>query len=327
MTSKMADVTRRAAVLFLALGLAWGIPYLLIKVAVDELPPSTLVLARTSLAALILLPIALARREVVVVLRHWRPMLVYTVVEIVVPWLFLSRAEQHLPSSTTGLLITAVPIVGVLVAKAGGRAERLGVQGWLGLALATAGVAALVGLDLGGSDLPAVAEMGVVVVGYAVGPAILARRLSDVPGLGVVAVSLTTAALIYLPVTLIGPGLPARPPSGEVVAAVVVLSVVCTAVAFLLLFALVAELGPVRSTAFVYLNPVVAIVAGALFLDEKVTVWTLVGFTLALAGSVLITRRSAAEEPVPAVPVELAAPVDRAAPADPDAPVELAKLG
>jgi drug/metabolite transporter (DMT)-like permease len=293
-------VTRRAAFLFIALGLAWGIPYFLIKVAVGELPPSTLVLARTALAALILLPIALARSEVTAVLRHWRPVLAYTVVEIVLPWIFLSRAEQHLPSSTSGLLITAVPIVGVLVAKAGGRAERLGGRGWLGLALATAGVAALVGLDLGGSDLPAVAQMGVVVIGYAVGPAILARWLSDVSGLGVMAVSLTAAALIYVPVVLIGPGWPAQLPSGGVIASVIVLAVVCTAIAFLLLFALVAELGPVRSTAIVYLNPVVAIAAGALFLHEKVTLWTLIGFALALTGSVLITRRTPARTAPPA---------------------------
>jgi drug/metabolite transporter (DMT)-like permease len=239
---------------------------------------------------------------VAVVLRHWRPVLAYTIAEIVFPWLFLSRAEQHLPSSTTGLLITAVPIVGVLVAKAGGRAERLGGRGWLGLGLATAGVAALVGLDLGGSDLPAVGQMAIVVVGYAVGPAILARRLSDVPGLGVVAVSLTAAALIYVPVVLIGPGVPAQLPSGGVIASVIVLAVICTAVAFLLLFALVAELGPVRSTAIVYVNPVVAIAAGAIFLHERVTVWTLVGFTLALTGSVLITRRTSARTEPPVQP-------------------------
>jgi drug/metabolite transporter (DMT)-like permease len=294
-------VNRRAAVLFIALGLAWGIPYLLIKVAVRELPPSTLVLSRTALAALILLPLALARHEVVPVLRRWRPVLAYTVAEIVLPWLFLSRAEQHLPSSTTGLLITAVPIVGVLVARASGRAERLGGRGWLGLALATAGVAALVGLDLSGSDLPAVAEMVVVVVGYAAGPAILARGLSEVSGLGVMAVSLTASALIYVPVVLIGPGLPAQLPSGRVIASVAVLAVVCTAAAFLMLFALVAELGPVRSTAIVYLNPIVAIAAGAVFLHERITVWTLLGFSLALAGSFLITRRTSdpAETPEP----------------------------
>ena len=305
-------VNRRAALLFLALGLAWGIPYLLIKIAVGELPPSTLVLSRTALAALILLPLALARNEVVPVLRRWRPVLAYSVIEIVLPWLFLTRAEQHLPSSTTGLLITAVPIAGVLVARVSGRAETLGVRGWSGLILASAGVAALVGFDLGGSDLSAVAQMLVVVVGYAVGPAILARSLSDVSGLGVMAVSLTVSALIYVPVVLLGPGLPAQLPSGTVVAAVVVLAVICTATAFLLLFALVAEIGPVRSTAIVYLNPVVAIAAGAVFLDERVTVWTLVGFSLALTGSFLITRPA---------PSPVVAPEEASLGADVEAPL------
>src|SRR3954462_11923946 len=104
-------MSRRVAVIFIALGVAWGIPYLLIKVAVAELPPETLVLARTALAAAVLLPVALARGALAPALRRWQPMLAYTVLEICIPWLFLSRAEQVLPSSTTGLLIAGVPVV------------------------------------------------------------------------------------------------------------------------------------------------------------------------------------------------------------------------
>jgi drug/metabolite transporter (DMT)-like permease len=306
-------MTRRAAFLFAALGLAWGIPYLFIKIAGEELPPATLVLARTAVAALILVPIAVARREVVPALRRWRPLLAYTVAEIVLPWLFLARAERTLPSSTTGLLIAAVPLVGIVIAAVSGRAERIGGRGWLGLCLGTAGVAALVGLDIAGSDLSAVAQVSIVVVGYAVGPAVLSRWLSDVPGLGVVAVSIGAAALAYVPVVLLGPGLPSRLPSGGVIASVVVLAVVCTAGAFVLFFALIAELGPVRATTIVYVNPVVAVVAGAVFLRERVTAWTVVGFALVLVGSFLVTRRS----PVSVRPASSAPrPAD---PAGPDA--------
>jgi len=289
-------VSRRAAWMFAALGLAWGIPYLLIKVAVAELPPSALVLSRTGLAAVLMLPLALARGQVGPVLRRWRPVLAYTVAEIMLPWLFINRAEQSLPSSTTGLLIAAVPLVGLLVALASGRAEHLGAPGWAGVVLGTAGVAALVGLDVSGSDLGAVAELGVVVLGYAVGAAILDRWLSDLPGLGVVAVSLTLSALVYAPVVVLSGTWPSAVPSGEVVASVVALAVVCTAAAFLLLFALVRDLGPVRATSVVYLNPVVAVAAGALVLGEPVTLWTVLGFALVLSGSVLVTRR----RPVPA---------------------------
>nr|WP_276610690.1 EamA family transporter [Kineococcus siccus] len=148
----------------------------------------------------------------------------------------------------------------------------------------------------------AVAELGVVVVGYAVGPAVLARWLGDVNGLGVVAVSVTMAALVYVPVVLLGPGLPAAWPSGRVVLSVVVLAVVCTAAAFLLLFALVGELGPVRALSVVYVNPLVAVVAGAALLGERVTAWTVAGFALVLAGSVLVTRRTRAAGSPPPVP-------------------------
>ena len=288
-------MNRRTALMFVALGVAWGIPYLLIKVAVAELPPVTLVAWRTLLAALVLLPIALARRAVLPALRRWRPMLAYTVLEICVPWLFLSRAEQELPSSTTGLLISAVPVAGVLIAwvlarVTGERAAPIGPTGLAGLACGTAGVAALVGLDIGGSSLPAVAEVGIVVVGYALGPVILVRHLSDLPGMGVVTVSLGLASEGYVPAMLIGPGLPPMP-STRVAASVLGLALICTAAAFLLLFALVNEIGPVRSTTITYLNPAVAVAAGAAVLGEPVTVWTGLGFALVLTGSYLVHRR------------------------------------
>ncbi|MDP9828687.1 DMT family transporter [Kineosporia succinea] len=285
-------MNRRAVVLFLSLGLAWGIPYMFIKVAGAELAPSVLVLARTGLAALILLPLTLASRRhrssLPDVLRHWKPLLAYTVVEVALPWVALNHAEQTLTSSTAAILISAVPVVGVVIALLTGSTERFGTRGALGLLLGTVGVATLVGLDVNVSDLGAVAEMGVVVAGYALGPVILSRWLGDLPGLPVVAVSITAAALVYVPVVLLGPGVPATLPSADVLVAVVVLAAICTATAFLLLFALIGELGPVRATTIVYLNPVVAVAAGALFLDERVTVFTLLGFVLVLTGSYLV---------------------------------------
>jgi drug/metabolite transporter (DMT)-like permease len=300
-------VSRRGLWLFVTLGVAWGIPYLLIKIAVTELSPAELVLARTTLAALLLLPIAALRGAIGPALRRWKPVAAFTLVEIAIPWLFLNRAETRLPSSTTGLLIAAVPLVGLLVAFLMGRAERLGRLGWLGLGFGFAGVAALVGLDVGGSDLVAVAELGVVVVGYAVGPAILARWLDDTPAIGVIAVALTATALIYLPIVALTGGLPTTMPSGSVVLSVLLLAVVCTALAFLVLFALVGEIGPVRATTITYVNPAVAVVAGVLVLNEPVTVWTVLGFALVVTGSVLVNRRPSARS-VPPTPPSPAAP-------------------
>jgi drug/metabolite transporter (DMT)-like permease len=297
-------VSRRAALLFLTLGVAWGIPYLLIKVAVEELSPAELVLARTALAALILMPIAIARDAVRPLVRHWHWLLVFAAVEIAIPWVLLNSAETRLPSSTTGLLIAAVPLAGVGIAFVTGRAERLTPVAWLGLALGIVGVGALVGLDVHGSDLGAVAEVGVVVLGYAAGPAILSRALAGLPGIGIMASALTVTALAYVPIVLVADGVPSALPSGKVIWSVVALAVVCTAAAFMLLFALVTEVGPVRATTITYLNPAVAVVAGALVLNEPVTVWTVVGFVLVVTGSYLVNRGGRPPQPVEAEIVE-----------------------
>jgi drug/metabolite transporter (DMT)-like permease len=286
-------VTRRGIILFLSLGVAWGIPYLFIKIAVSELEPTMVVLGRSALAALLLLPLALYRKQVLPVLRRWRPMLAYTVIEIVVPWFFLSSAEQKLSSSTAGLLIAAVPLAGIAVAFLMGRPAAMSRWNWLGILVGMLGVAAIVGLDVGGSDVASVAELAVVVVGYALGPAILSRWMSDLPGVGVTAVSLAGAALVYLPVVLLSGAWPTAIPSAPVIVSIIVLAVICSALAFILLIALVGEVGPVRSTAITYLNPAVAILAGALVLGEQITVWTLLGFALVLGGSYLVTRRRA----------------------------------
>lgn len=314
---------RRAALLFVGLGFVWGIPYLLIKVSVEELDPAVLVLARTAIAALVLVPIAAARGVLGPVLKHWKIVAAYAVIEIAIPWVLLGHAEETLPSATTGLLIAATPLVGVGLAFATGRSEHLGASGWAGLLLGIAGVGALVGLDVQGSDRLAVLMILVVAIGYATGPLMISRTaMKDASGLGVIAVSVAMVAIAYVPIVAFGPGFPTAMPSDEVIASVVVLGLVCTAAAFVMLFALVGLIGPVRATAITYLNPAVAIVAGAVFLSETITTWTLVGFGLVIAGSVLITRQPARVEgefdAIPVEPpVELGAS-DAAEPAEPE---------
>jgi drug/metabolite transporter (DMT)-like permease len=300
-------VSRRGALLFAALCLVWGIPYLLIKVAVEDISPTALVFLRTFLAAALLLPIALARGQVLPVLRRWRPLFAYTVVEIAIPWLLLSEAERHLTSSLTGLLVAAVPLVGAGLAWATGARDRIGAVGLAGLLLGLLGVAALVSFDVHGASLWAVGAVAVVAVGYAVGPAILARTLNDLPGLGVVACSLALCALGFAPFAI--PQLPTSMPATPVVTSIVLLAVVCTAAAFLLFFGLVAEIGPVRATVITYVNPAVAVAAGAVVLHEPVTVATMVGFALIIVGSMLATRRArpVAGEPAAVEPEPLAA--------------------
>jgi drug/metabolite transporter (DMT)-like permease len=280
-------MSRRGLVLFGAMCVIWGIPYLLIRVAVRELSPSSLVLIRTGLAALLLLPIALARDEIRPAFRRPLPLLAFAAIEIAIPWLLLNSAEQEISSSLTALLIAAVPLIGAVIVWLTA-AERLGKQSLVGLFVGLAGVAAIVGVNVEGAGVRPIVEVGLVSVCYAVGPVILQRWLADLPALGVIAASLAVTAVAYIPIAAFS--FPEELPSAKVVWSVLGLSVVCTALAFLLFFALITEIGSVRATVITYINPAVAAVLGVLILDERFTLGMGIGFALVLLGSVLATR-------------------------------------
>lgn len=270
------------------MSIIWGIPYLFIRIAVAEITPATLVLFRTGIAAAILLPIALTRTDLRPVLARWRWVAAFAAVEIAIPWMALGSAEQHISSSLAGLLIAGVPLVGAAIALLTGGADRFGRVGVLGLLIGFVGVIAIVGTNFGASDLTALVQVGVVVVGYAFGPAILARRLDGLPTVGIMAISLSLCALVFAPIA--ATQLPQALPSANVIIAVAVLATVCTAAAFLIFGALIDEVGPVRATVITYINPAVAAVLGVLVLNESITLPMAIGFVLVIAGSVLATR-------------------------------------
>jgi len=285
-------VTRRGWALFGAMAVIWGIPYLLIKIAIGELTPASLVLLRTALGATLLLPVAAARGWLAPLLPYWRWVLAYTVVEVSLPWFLLADGERRLSSSLTGLMIAAVPLIAAVIQLLTRADERMDRRRMTGLLIGFVGVAVLVGLNVSFKDLVAVGEVGLVAVGYAAGPIIIARRLPSLPALGVVAASLVLTALFYAPLAI--PQLPRSIPSGKVLLAVLTLGVVCTALAFLLFFALIGEVGPVRATVITYFNPAVALLLGVAVLHEPFTLGAVVGFSLILVGSVLATRRTTA---------------------------------
>ena len=293
-------MTQRALVLFALMSIIWGIPYLFIRIAVTEITPATLVLWRTLIAAAILLPIALARTDLRRVLVRWRWVVAFAAVEIAIPWVALGSAEQHISSSLAGLLIAGVPLVGAAIALLTGGADRFGAVGMFGMLVGIAGVAFIVGADFGTTDTTALIQIGIVVVGYALGPAILARRLEGLPTVGIMAVSLTLVAIVFLPIG--ASQWPAEMPSANVLIAIVVLATVCTAAAFILFGALIDSVGPVRATVITYINPAVAAVLGVVMLQETFTVPMAIGFGLVIAGSVLTTRPARAEAlgPTPA---------------------------
>jgi drug/metabolite transporter (DMT)-like permease len=280
-------VSGRGWVLFAAMSVIWGIPYLLIKVAVGEVSPATLVLGRTAIGAALLFPLALARSDLRALRPHWRLLLVYTFIEIVGPWLLLSHAETRLSSSLSGLLIAGVPLVGAVLAWITSHDDRPDAWRVGGLVLGLVGVALVVGFNVAADDLVAVGEVGLVVLGYATG-AMLISRMRGVPSLAVVASSLAISALVYLPL-----GIAQRPlamPSPQALAAVAILGVVCTALGFVVFFALIHEVGPNRATVITYVNPAVAVALGVFLLGEPFTPTIASGFALIALGSFVGTR-------------------------------------
>lgn len=295
-------MSRRGWLLFAVMCLLWGVPYLMIKVAVAGVSVPVLVLARTAVGAAVVLPLAVRGGGLGVALRRWPWVLVFAAVEMIGPWWLISDAERRVSSSFAGLMIAAVPIVAAVLARFFGVTERLGAPRVTGLTLGLAGVALLALPHLGGGTGLSVLELLLVALGYATAPLVAAHRMADVPGVPLTAACLTVAALVYT-----GPAIatwPETPPSTQVLAALAGLALVCTALAFVVFFALIREVGPTRAMVFTYVNPAVAVAAGVLLLDEPLTPVTIAAFVLILSGSVLATARrreagAAAPTPLP----------------------------
>lgn len=281
-------MTRRGWFLFVALGVLLGIPYLLIKVALRDFSPIAVVFLRTGIGALVLLPAAIARKDLWPVLRAWRWVLAYSVVDMTLPWPLMALAEERLPSSLVGLLVAAVPLVAAIMLLITRADHGFDLRRAAGLVVGFAGVAALLGPGTLHGDGVSVAEMAVVVAGYAAAPLIVARKLGQVPASGVIVVSLALTALVYAPFAVVS--WPSHAPGLSAVGALLGLGVMCTAVASLVFFALIKEVGPARAQTYIYLNPVVALVLGVSLLGEPFGVPDILGLTLILGGLVLATR-------------------------------------
>jgi drug/metabolite transporter (DMT)-like permease len=280
------------------------VPYLFIKQAVDSYSPAAIVAARTLLGALLLLPFALRQKALRPAFAKIGWVLAFGAIEMAGPFLLLGHAEQTLPSGLTGLLVATVPLFAALIALTGGDRSVLRPSRAIGLIVGFAGVAVIVagpGLAIaGGAALIALGELLLVALCYAIAPFIVARKLSDVPAMGTITLALFAVGVFYLPIGLLTQH---EVPTVLSTISLLSLAVLCTAVAFVVFFALIARVGPVRAPLFTYVNPVVAIVLGVIVLGEQVTVGLLVGLPLVILGCWLaatggVLRRRPLVEPL-----------------------------
>lgn len=280
----MTGFTRRGWLLFAAMGLLWGIPYLLIKVAVDSFSPPAIVAGRTLIGALLLLPFAIRSGALKQAAKKWPWVLAFGLIEMAGPFLLLGHAEQSLPSGLTGLLVATVPLFATVIALGGGDRTVLRPVRILGLLLGLGGVALIVlgpGVGVTDGGLFAVGEVLLVALLYAIAPFVIARKLADVPSMGSICLALIIVGIGYLPAAILTTH---TVPSVPSVVSLVLLGVLCTAVAFLVFFALIAQVGPVNAPLFTYLNPIVALGLGVLIMGEPFGPGLLVGAPIVLVG-------------------------------------------
>src|SRR3954471_20539878 len=272
------------------MSLIWGVPYLFIRVAVDDgVPPSAVAWVRVVLAGAVLLALARRAGSLPSLGGRGRWLAVYAACEIAIPFPLIAAGEVRVSSSLTAIIIASVPLFIALLALRFDPAERATGTRLAGLLLGLAGVVALVGIDIAGrgDELLGAAAILVAAFGYAVGPMVYKRRLADLDPRATMGASLAVAAVLLTPAAAIDR--PTAWPSPSALASLVVLGLLCTAAAFVIFGVLIAEAGPGRALVITYINPVVAVALGVTILGERPGAGAVAGLVLILAGSWLST--------------------------------------
>jgi drug/metabolite transporter (DMT)-like permease len=283
-------MTVRAWLLFAASSVIWGVPYLFIKVAVDDgVSPGFIAWARVALAAILLFPLALRRGALRGLLSRGPAIVAYTATEIAIPFVLIPLGERYITSALTAILISTMPLLVAAISFRVSPADRPGGARVLGLVIGLAGVVALLGIDVAGNREELWGSLIVLLATlcYAVAPLIVSRRLVDLDPIGPVTASLALATVVLLSFALAGAPRTMPPPAA--LGAILVLGALCTALGLVVFFSLIAEAGPTRASVITYVNPLVAVVAGVLALGEHIGTMSVAGLALILGGSWLST--------------------------------------
>jgi drug/metabolite transporter (DMT)-like permease len=290
----------RHVALLAALASIWGGSYLLIKYALEDLPAPVIVWARTALASLVLL-IALgpaARGAIADLRRRPRAALLLGFFSVGLPFMLITFGEHTVPSGLTAVLIAPASLFVALFALVLDPSERVGRLQAVGMSLGLAGVALVVGVEsvstLG--ELLGALAMIAAAASYAISGFVVKARYRELTAMQTSFVSITTASLMTLPFAIASP--PGELPGWRALGAVVCLGAVGTALAFVIYYKLMREIGPARASLVSYLAPGVALFYGALLLDEAITPAAIAGLVLILGG-VAIASRPRREPPPP----------------------------
>jgi drug/metabolite transporter (DMT)-like permease len=283
-------MSRRAWVAFAVISVIWGIPYLLIRIAVRHgIPPASLAWGRVTLAAVVLLALAWRAGTLPSLKGRWGTLLAYAIVEICIPFPMIAAGETRVSSSLAAILISSVPLIGAVLALRYDHSERPTPVRAVGLLLGFGGVIVLMGVDIAGQsgELLGAGAILLAAVGYAIGPMLIKLRLGGLDPRATIGASLAISSVVLLPPAALDP--PQAVPSTGAIACVVALGLVCTAAAFVIFAILINEAGSSRALVVTYINPLIAVVLGVTLLGEQPGAGSVAGLLLILAGSWLST--------------------------------------
>jgi drug/metabolite transporter (DMT)-like permease len=284
-------VSRKSLFYFLLVGFLWGIPYLLMKVAVEEIPPSAIVAGRTLIGAAILIPVALYRKTFKGAVLGFKYVAFYALLEMIGPWILISTAQKKIDSGLAGLLISTVPIFAAIITSLRGDHSVWQFKRMFGIVVGFIGLIAVVGIESfsGNSDPASIAMMILAAMGYSYAIIMVTTNLPLVDGIAINGLAMAITSIFWAPLAIAQwPSQVSLKPALSLIA----LGVLCTALAFLIFFKLLAEIGPARGSLVTYLNTSVAVVLGVIVLDEPITVGLIIGLPLVLIGSYLASKKS-----------------------------------
>ena len=284
-------MSRKSLIYFLLVGFLWGIPYLLMKVAVEEIPPSAIVAGRTLIGAAILIPVALYRKTFKGAVLGFKFVAFYALLEMIVPWILISTAQKKIDSGLAGLLISTVPIFAAIITSMRGDHTVWQFKRMFGIVVGFIGLIAVVGIEsFSGNSHPAsIAMMILAAMGYSYAIIMVTTNLPLVDGIAINGLAMAITSIFWAPLAIAQwPSQVTLKPALSLIA----LGVLCTALAFLVFFKLLVEIGPARGSLVTYLNTSVAVVLGVIVLNEPITIGLIIGLPLVLIGSYLASKKT-----------------------------------
>jgi drug/metabolite transporter (DMT)-like permease len=287
-------MSRRAYFHFAVSGLFWGIPYLLMNVAVADIPPTVIVCGRVLIGAAILIPIAIHQKVLMDAIRGWRFVLPYAIFEMMIPWILITNAEKKISSGLAGLLIATVPIWSTIFASMSGDKTVWHSKRLVGMLVGFIGLIGLVGYEsiIGSSDPLSIAMMLVAAISYSYAVNTISQKLPDVSGIAINGLAMVITSIAYAPLMIVQfPEVSTV--STESAVSLLALGVFCTALAFISFFIVLKEIGPARASIGTYVNTAIAVVLGVLILSEPLTIGIMIGLPLVMIGSFLASRKPA----------------------------------